>query len=79
MGPWQCLVAVWVVWVAWIIKPDLLIEMDEGPEFLPGLFLVRGANYRFVFFAFFFAKIAFPLFYTAVTDFRGTSADEVIE
>jgi hypothetical protein len=36
--------------------------MDEGLEFLPGLFLVRRANYRFVFFAFFFAKIGFPLF-----------------
>src|SRR5690242_16657952 len=44
--------------------------MDEGPEFLPGLFLARRANYRFVFFAFLFAKIAFPLVYAAVTGSR---------
>jgi len=36
--------------------------MDEGLEFLPGLFLARRANYRFAFVAFVFAKIAFPLF-----------------
>jgi hypothetical protein len=40
--------------------------MDEGLEFLPGLFLARRANYRFVF----FAKIAFPLFWAAVTGFQ---------
>jgi len=42
----------------WTIKP-ILNRNDEGPGFIPGLFLFRRANYRFFFFPFFFEKIAF--------------------
>jgi hypothetical protein len=41
-------------WAAWTIKPTLN-RNDEGPAFIPGLFLSPRTNYRFFFFAFFFA------------------------
>ncbi len=62
MEPRLCLAA---AWAAWTIKPTLN-DNDGGPGLFRALFLCCRVNYRFLFFALFFEKIAFQFSLWAV-------------